>query len=79
MFIQTAVVAVAPRLAHEVSIGAGVTVREEAVVGDRTVLHANSYVGRRSRIGPDCVLFPGVVVMEDVTVRCARYPSTAPP
>ncbi len=62
----TAVVAASAAIGADVSIGAGVTVRGEAVVGDRTVLHANSYVGRRSRIGPDCVLFPGVVVMEDV-------------
>ena len=64
----TAVVADSAAIGAEVSIGAGVTVREEAVVGDRTVLHANSYVGRRSRIGCDCVLFPSVVVMEDVAI-----------
>ena len=62
----TAVVAGSASIGADVSIGAGVTVRAGASIGDRTVLHANSYVGRHSRIGPDCVLFPGVVVMEDV-------------
>ena len=64
----TATVAGSASIGAEVSIGAGVTVRDGAEIGDRTVLHANAYVGRRSRIGPDCVLFPCVVVMEDVTV-----------
>ena len=64
----TAVVAGSASIGTDVSVGAGVTVRDEAEIGDRTVLHANSYVGRRSRIGSDCVLFPGVVVMEDVSL-----------
>ncbi|MCY3970471.1 MAG: UDP-3-O-(3-hydroxymyristoyl)glucosamine N-acyltransferase [Acidobacteria bacterium] len=65
---STAVVAESASVAADVSIGAGVIVRDEAVIGERTVLHPNSYVGRRSRIGSDCVLFPGVVVMEDITL-----------
>ena len=65
---STAAVAESASVAADVSIGAGVTVRDEAVIGERTVLHPNSYVGRRSRIGSDCVLFPGVVVMEDITL-----------
>lgn len=64
----TAVVAGSASIGADVSIGAGVTVRDGAEIGDRTVLHANSYVGRRSQIGSDCVLFPGVVVMDEVTL-----------
>ena len=64
----TAVVSASAAIGADVVIGPGVTVRDEAEIGDRSVLHANSCVGRRSRIGPDCILFPGVVLMEDVTV-----------
>ena len=61
-----AVVDPAARIGEGVTIGAGAVVREEAVIGDRTVLYANVYVGQRSRIGADSVLHPNVVVMEDV-------------
>ncbi len=64
----SAIVAESASVGADVSIGAGATVRDQAAVGDRTVLHANVYVGARSRIGSDCVLFPGVVIMEDVTL-----------
>ncbi|MDE2976339.1 MAG: UDP-3-O-(3-hydroxymyristoyl)glucosamine N-acyltransferase [Acidobacteriota bacterium] len=64
----SAVVAESASLGADVSIGAGVAVRDRAVVGDCSVLHANACVGPRSRVGSDCVLFPNVVVMEDVTI-----------
>ncbi|MCE2558100.1 MAG: hypothetical protein J4F98_05630 [Acidobacteria bacterium] len=63
----TAVVSANASIGADVVIGPGVTVRDEAEIGDRSVLHANSCVGRRSRIGPDCILFPGR------DGRCARY------
>ena len=64
----SAVVAASASLGVDVSLGPGVTVRDQTAIGDRTVLHANVHVGPRSRVGSDCALFPGVVVMEDVSI-----------
>ena len=52
----------------DVVIGAGAVVREDARIGDRSVVHANAYVGQRSTLGADTTLYPGVVVLEDVSV-----------
>jgi UDP-3-O-[3-hydroxymyristoyl] glucosamine N-acyltransferase len=54
----------------DVTIGIGAVVREEATIGDRSVLYPHSYVGQRSVLGADTVLYPNVLILEDVTLGC---------
>jgi len=55
-------------IGSDVTIGGGAVVREGAMIGDRSVLYANTYVGQRSVIGADTVLYPNVLILEDVTI-----------
>ncbi len=57
----------AAELGEGVTVGPGAVVREGARVGDRSVLWANAYLGQRSSIGVDSVLYPNAVVLEDVS------------
>ncbi len=50
------------------AIGPFVTVGAGARVGVGTQLHAGVYVGGETKIGRDCVLWPGVVVRERVCI-----------
>ncbi|MDX1500884.1 MAG: UDP-3-O-(3-hydroxymyristoyl)glucosamine N-acyltransferase [Thermoanaerobaculia bacterium] len=56
----------AAKIGEGVTVGPGAVVREEAEVGDGSVLYANVYLGQRSRIGRRSVLWPNVVILEDV-------------
>jgi UDP-3-O-[3-hydroxymyristoyl] glucosamine N-acyltransferase len=49
---------------QDACIGPHVFVGPHAVIGPGTQLHAGVYVGAASRLGRDCVLWPGVVVRE---------------
>lgn len=60
----TAVVSGSAVLGAGVRIGPGCVVADGARLGDRSVLHANVFVGEQTEIGADCVLWPGVVVRE---------------
>jgi len=66
------------RLGAEVAVGPFVTVREGAVVGDRTSLGAGTYVGRDTTVGADCLIYPNVTIRERVTVgdRCIIHSGT---
>ncbi len=68
----TAVIAPEARLGAEVAVDAHVRIAEDAVIGDRVVLYAGCYVGRRARIGADTVVYPNVVLREDTEIgaRC---------
>lgn len=55
-------------IGSDVTVCAGVVIREGARIGDRSVLNANAYVGQRSVIGADTVLYPNVLILEDVTI-----------
>jgi len=59
-------------------IGPFCVVEEGAVVGARSVLVANVYVGSEARIGADCLLWPGVVVRERCLIgdRVIIHPNT---
>ncbi len=66
---HTAVIAKTARLGKDVSIGPCTVVEDNAVLGDRTVILAQGYVGRNVVIGDDCFFYPQVVVREGVTIR----------
>ncbi len=68
----SAVISPEARLGKDVSVGALAVVEAGAVIGDRTVLYPQTYVGVDSVLGADCLLYPGVRVYHRVTVgaRC---------
>ncbi|HUU56882.1 MAG TPA: UDP-3-O-(3-hydroxymyristoyl)glucosamine N-acyltransferase [bacterium] len=61
-----------------VAVGPFVTVREDAIVGDRTTLGAGTYVGREAAVGADCLIYPNVTIRERVAVgdRCIIHAGT---
>ncbi len=74
----TACVAASASLGKDVAIGPLTVVGENARIGDRTVLHAQVFLGPDSVIGADCELWPGVVVRERCTLgdRVIIHPNT---
>ena len=64
----TAVISNDVELGDDITIGAGVFIRENVQIGDRVVIYSNVTIGQRSVIGSDSILHPGVIVMEDVTL-----------
>lgn len=71
----SAVVAPSAKIGKDVSIGACAVIEAGAVVGDRTGIRAQVFVGAGSKIGADCQLHPGVRIYHDVTVgdRCILH------
>jgi len=65
-------VARSARLGRGVSVAAGATVEEDAVVGARTVLSAGAFVGRQAVVGEECYLHPNAAVLERCRIgaRC---------
>lgn len=61
---RSAIVAPSAKLGRDVRVGPNVVIDENAVIGDRSVLHAHVYLGADSSLGADCELWPGVVVRE---------------
>ena len=60
----TAVVHPGATLGREVAIGACAIIEDGAVIGDGSVIHPLAYVGNGVRMGPECRLYPQVVVRE---------------
>ncbi|MFM9142850.1 MAG: UDP-3-O-(3-hydroxymyristoyl)glucosamine N-acyltransferase [Bacteroidota bacterium] len=62
-------------LGEGVGVGAFATVGRGAVVGSGTRIAAHVYVGARVQIGKDCILHPGVRLMDDCEIgdRCILY------
>jgi UDP-3-O-[3-hydroxymyristoyl] glucosamine N-acyltransferase len=72
----SAVVAKSARLGKDVSIGPLTVIEDNAVIGDRTVILAQGYIGRNAVIGEDCFFYAQVVVREGVAIgkRCLFQP-----
>jgi UDP-3-O-[3-hydroxymyristoyl] glucosamine N-acyltransferase len=66
----TAQVAPGARVAATATIGPLCIVEDGAVVGERTHLQAQAFVGRGARIGDDCWLMPGVIVAAECVLGC---------
>jgi len=66
------------KIGKGVAVGPFVTIREDAVVGDRTTLGAGTYVGRGATVGADCLIYPNVTVRERVVIgdRCIIHSGT---
>jgi UDP-3-O-[3-hydroxymyristoyl] glucosamine N-acyltransferase len=60
----TAVVAGSARIAEGVHIGPHVVIEDEVEIGAGTVILAGSLVGRHTRIGAECFLYPRVTIAD---------------
>ncbi len=65
----SAQVAKGAKVAASASVGPLCVVEEGAVVGERSHLQAQVFVGRDARIGDDCWLMPGVVLGADCVLQ----------
>jgi UDP-3-O-[3-hydroxymyristoyl] glucosamine N-acyltransferase len=66
----TAHLAPGARVAATATIGPLCIVEEGAVVGERTHLQAQVFVGRGAQIGDDCWLMPGAIVAAECVLGC---------
>gem|GEM_PF-743344 len=65
----TAFVAPGARVAASATVGPLCVIESGAVIGERTQLHGQVFVGREARIGDDCWLMPGVIVAAECVLR----------
>jgi len=65
---KTAVVARTAKIGKGVALGPYVVVEDGAVIGDRTVIYAGSFIGHDTRIGADCIFYANVSVRERVRI-----------
>ncbi len=74
----TACVALSAKLGTDVAIGPFCFVGDNAVIGDRSVIHAHVFVGPDTILGADCELWPCVVVRERCRLgdRVILHPNT---
>jgi UDP-3-O-[3-hydroxymyristoyl] glucosamine N-acyltransferase len=64
----SAVVAPDAKIAAKVKIGPLAIVEADADIGEGTTIEGGAYIGRRSRIGTDCIVYPKVVIYADVEI-----------
>ncbi len=64
----TAVVAKDAQIGKDVAIGPHVVIEPGAAIGDRTAIHAGSYVGHRTVVGQDCLIYPNVTLRENISI-----------
>jgi UDP-3-O-[3-hydroxymyristoyl] glucosamine N-acyltransferase len=60
----SASVAAGTRLGKDVSIQPFVVIENGAVIGDRTIIGAGSYIGHESKVGKECQIYPRVTVRD---------------
>jgi UDP-3-O-[3-hydroxymyristoyl] glucosamine N-acyltransferase len=60
----TAVIAEGVRLGQDVHVGPWTVIEEGAVIGDRSVVEAQVFIGQRVRLGEACHIYPQVTVRE---------------
>ncbi len=61
----SAIVEASAQVGEDVYIGPHVVVSRGAVVGDRTVLEAGTYVGQDARVGADAILHPHARILDE--------------
>lgn len=64
----SAVVAEGVKLGKDVYVGPCCVLEEEAEIGDGTQLIAQVYVGRKTTIGKDCLIYPNVTIREKIRI-----------
>ncbi len=64
----SAVISPLARLGKDVHLGPMTVIEKGAVIGNRSKIDAQSYVGQNARIGADCLIYPQVVIRENVSI-----------
>lgn len=64
----TAVIGEGVELGERITIGPHAVVEDHCKIGSGTRILAGSYIGFRSRIGADCMIFPNVTIREDSAI-----------
>ncbi len=60
----SAIVDLTAKLGSDVSIQPNVVIERGAVIGDRCVIGAGSYIGHETVLGSDCMIYPRVTIRE---------------
>ena len=64
----TAVIAGGASLAKGAAVGPHAVIEDGVVVGEGTAILAGVFIGRRSRIGTGCLIYPNVSIREDTVI-----------
>ena len=64
----TAIIAQDAVIGKNVAIGAYTIVESRAVIGDGTIIYGHCYIGHGSRVGGQCLIYPNVVLRDDITI-----------
>jgi UDP-3-O-[3-hydroxymyristoyl] glucosamine N-acyltransferase len=65
----TAIVAASARIANTATIGPLCIIEEGVVIGERSHLQAQIFVGRSAQIGEDCWFMPGCIIEAECTLK----------
>jgi UDP-3-O-[3-hydroxymyristoyl] glucosamine N-acyltransferase len=64
----TAIVAKDAKIGKDVALGPYVVIEPGVTVGDKTAVHAGSYIGHHTSIGQEGLIYPNVTIREHVTI-----------
>ena len=56
------------KLPASVAVGAYATIGADTVIGENTVIYPHVYIGPNVTIGDDCIIWPGAVIRERVSI-----------
>jgi len=62
------VVARGVKLSKSVSVGAFTVIEKGSIIGEKTVIYPNVYIGHSVKIGRNCLIYPNVVIREDTVL-----------
>jgi UDP-3-O-[3-hydroxymyristoyl] glucosamine N-acyltransferase len=63
-----AVIAPGAKIGNAVGIGACAVIEDGVTIGDDSVVLAGTFVGRDTKIGRNCLVYPNVTIREEVTI-----------
>jgi len=64
----TAIVAKDVKIGSEVALGPYVVIEAGAVIGNRSAIHAGTYIGHHTILGENCLIYPNVTIRERVVI-----------
>ncbi len=64
----SAVIASSANIGKNVAIGACAVIEEHVKIGDNTVVLAGTYIGKRTTVGSDCLIYPNVTIREEIKI-----------
>jgi len=64
----TAIISKSAKLGKDVSLGPYVIVEDDVVISNGSVIYGNSYIGHKTQIGKNCLIYPSVSIREDTRI-----------